>query len=58
MDNATLEQYADQLDVSALIVTDASGNLVSESSTGDVGYESIATYLKEAPVLEVAARWL
>lgn len=55
MDNATLEQYADQLDVSALIVTDASGNLVSESSTGDVGYESIATYLKEAPVLKVAA---
>ena len=55
VDNATLEQYADQFNVSALIVTDASGNLVSECSTDDVGYESIATYLKEAPVLEVAA---
>lgn len=54
VDSATLEQYADQFNVSALIVTDASGNLVSESSTGDVGYESLATYLKEAPVLEVA----
>lgn len=54
VDNAMLEQYADQFNVSALIVTDASGNLVSESSTGDVGYESFATYLKEAPVLEVA----
>lgn len=54
VDNATLEQYADQFNVSALIVTDASGNLVSESSTDGVGYESIATYLKEAPVLEVA----
>lgn len=54
VDNATLEQYADQFNVSALIVTDASGNLVSESSTGDVGYGSLATYLKEAPVLEVA----
>lgn len=56
VDNATLEQYADQFNVSALIVTDASGNLVSECSTDDVGYESLATYLKEAPVLEVAAR--
>lgn len=55
VDSAMLEQYADQFNVSALIVTDASGNLVSESSTGDVGYESLATYLKEAPVLEVAA---
>lgn len=55
VDNATLEQYADQFNVSALIVTDASGNLVSESSPDGVGYESIATYLKEAPVLEVAA---
>lgn len=55
VDNATLEQYVDQFNVSALIVTDASGNLVSESSTDGVGYESIATYLKEAPVLEVAA---
>ena len=55
VDNATLEQYADQFNVSALIVTDASGNLVSESSTDGVGYESLATYLKEAPVLEVAA---
>jgi len=56
VDNAMLEQYADQFNVSALIVTDASGNLVSECSTDDVGYESLATYLKEAPVLEVAAR--
>ena len=55
VDNATLEQYTDQFNVSALIVTNASGNLVSESSTDGVGYESIATYLKEAPVLEVAA---
>lgn len=55
VDNATLEQYADQFNVSALIVTDASGNLVFESSTDGVGYESLATYLKEAPVLEVAA---
>lgn len=54
VDNATLEQYADQFNVSALIVTDASGNLVSESSTGDVDYGSLATYLKESPVLEVA----
>lgn len=54
VDNAALEQYADQFNVSALIVTDASGNLVSESSTDDVGYESLATYLKETPVLEVA----
>ena len=54
VDNAALEQYADQFNVSALIVTDASGNLVSESSTDGVGYESLATYLKEAPVLEVA----
>ena len=54
-DNATLEQYTDQFNVSALIVTDASGNLVSESSTDDVGYESLAAHLKEAPVLEVAA---
>ena len=54
VDNAMLEQYADQFNVSALIVTDASGNLVSESSTGDVGYESLAAYLKESPVLEVA----
>lgn len=54
-DNATLEQYTDQFNVSALIVTDLSGNLVSESSTDDVGYESLATHLKEAPVLEVAA---
>lgn len=54
-DNATLEQYADQFNVTALIVTDASGNLVSESSTEDVGYESLVSYLKEAPVLEVAA---
>lgn len=55
VDNAMLEQYADQFNVSALIVTDASGNLVSESSTDGVGYESLATYLKEVPVLEVAA---
>lgn len=55
VDNATLEQYADQFNVSALIVTDASGNLVSESSMDGVGYESLATYLKEAPVLDVAA---
>lgn len=55
VDNATLKQYADQFNVSALIVTDASGNLVSESSTDGVGYESLATYLKEAPVLEVAS---
>lgn len=54
-DNATLEQYADQFNVTALIVTDKSGNLVSESSTDNVGYESLATYLKETPVLEVAA---
>lgn len=55
VDNATLEQYADQFNVTALIVTDASGNLVSESSTEDVSYESLTAYLKEAPVLEVAA---
>lgn len=55
VDNAMLEQYADQFNVSALIVTDASGNLVSESSTDGVGYGSLAAYLKEAPVLEVAA---
>lgn len=54
VDNATLEQYADQFNVTALIVTDASGNLVSESSKDDVGYESLAANLKEAPVLEVA----
>lgn len=54
VDNATLEQYTDQFNVSALIVTDASGNLVSESSTDGVGYESLTTYLKESPVLEVA----
>lgn len=54
-DNATLEQYADQFNVTALIVTDASGNLVSESSKDDVGYESLAANFKEAPVLEVAA---
>ncbi len=54
VDNAMLERYADQFNVSALIVTDASGNLVSESSTGDVDYGSLATYLKESPVLEVA----
>lgn len=55
VDNATLEQYADQFNVTALIVTDASGNLVSESSKDGVGYESLAANLKEAPVLEVAA---
>lgn len=55
VDNATLEQYADQFNVTALIVTDASGNLVSESSTDNVSYESLAENLKEAPVLEVAA---
>lgn len=55
VDNATLKQYADQFNVSALIVTDASGNLVSESSTDGVGYESLAAHLKEAPVLEVAS---
>ena len=55
-DNTALEQYADQLNVTALIVTDASGNLVSEASADGVGYESLATYLKEAPVLEVAAQ--
>lgn len=54
VDSAMPEQYADQFNVSALIVTDVSGNLVSESSTGDVSYESLATYLKETPVLEVA----
>ena len=54
-DAATLEQYTDQFNVSALIVMDASGNLVAESSTDDVNYESLATYLKEAPVLEVAS---
>mgnify|MGYP000435370708 FL=1 len=54
-DNATLRQYTDQFNVSALIVTDASGNLVSESSTDDASYESLAAHLKEAPVLEVAA---
>ena len=53
-DNATLEQYADQFNVTALIVTDTSGNLVSESSTDNVGYGSLAAYLKETPVLEVA----
>lgn len=53
-DTAVLEQYTDQFNVSALIVTDASGNLLSESSTDGVGYESLATYLKEGPVLEVA----
>lgn len=55
VDNATLEQYADQFNVTALIVTDESGNLVSESSKDDVGYESLAANFKEAPVLEVAA---
>ena len=55
-DTATLEQYTDQFNVSAVIVTDASGNLVSESSTDGVGYESLAVYLKEEPVLEVASR--
>lgn len=54
-DNATLEQYADQFNVTALIVTDASGNLVSESSTDNVSYESLAANLKETPVLEVVA---
>lgn len=54
-DNATLRQYTDQFNVSALIVTDASGNLVSESSTDGASYESLAAHLKEAPVLEVAA---
>ena len=54
-DGATLEQYTDQFNVSALIVMDASGNLVAESLTDEVGYESLASYLKEAPVLEVAA---
>ena len=54
-DAAVLEQYADQFNVSALIVMDASGNLVAESSTDAVGYESLAMCLKEAPVLEVAA---
>lgn len=53
-DNATLKQYADQFNVTALIVTDTSGNLVSESSTDNVGYESLAAYLTETPVLEVA----
>lgn len=55
VDNATLEQYADQFNVTALIVTDASGNLVSESSTDNVSYESLAANLKKTPVLEVAA---
>lgn len=54
-DGVTLEQYTDQFNVSALIVMDASGNLVAEASTDDVNYESLATYLKEAPVLEVAS---
>lgn len=53
-DNATLKQYAGQFNVTALIVTDTSGDLVSESSTDNVGYESLAAYLKETPVLEVA----
>ena len=53
-DSVTLEQYADQFNVSALIVTDASGNLVAESPTDEVTYEALAAYLKEAPVLEVA----
>lgn len=53
-DRVTLEQYADQFNVSALIVTDASGNLVAESPTDEVTYEALAAYLKEAPVLEVA----
>lgn len=57
-DSATLEQYADQFNVTALIVTDASGNLVAESSTDDVSYEELAAYLKEAPVLEVATHSL
>ena len=55
VDGATLGQYTDQFNVSALIVMDASGSLVAESSTDEVGYESLASYLKEAPVLEVAA---
>lgn len=55
VDDAALEQYADQFNVTALIVTDASGNLVSESSTDNVSYESLAANLKETPVLEVAA---
>lgn len=55
VDNATLEQYADQFNVTALIVTDASGNLLSESSTDNVSYESLSSNLKKAPVLEVAA---
>ena len=54
-DGVTQEQYTDQFNVSALIVMDASGNLVAEASTDDVNYESLATYLKEAPVLEVAS---
>ena len=54
VDNAALEQYADQFNVSALIVMDASGNLVAESSTDEVSYEALAAYLKETPVLEVA----
>lgn len=54
-DGVTLEQYTDQFNVNALIVMDASGNLVAEASTDDVNYESLATYLKEAPVLEVAS---
>ena len=53
-DNATLEQYTDQFNVTALIVTDASGNLVAGSSTDGLSYEELAAYLKEAPVLEVA----
>ena len=53
--SVTLGQYTDQFNVSALIVTDASGNLVAESSTDEVNYEALAAYLKEAPVLEVAA---
>lgn len=53
-DGATLGQYADRFNVSALIVMDASGNLVAESSTDEVCYEALAAYLKEAPVLEVA----
>ena len=54
-DSSTLEQYTDQFNVSALIVMDPSGNLVAESSADDVNYEALATYLKEAPVLEVAS---
>ena len=53
-DRATLEQYTDRFNASALIVMDASGNLVAESSTDEVSYEALAAYLKEAPVLEVA----